>query len=360
MQTYLCPDRIAKALLICASLCLVISASTIAAENPTPIVSEEAYAHAQRMVKVDRARRMNLYCVGRGSPTVVFDAGLADATLVWGLVQPVVAVKTRTCSYDRAGIGFSDPSGRAGDSANIVADLHRLLRAAAIKPPYVLVGHSIGGMNVRLFADLYPEEVAGMVLVDPSHEDQSTRFWRLVGPDAPDSQTKWDQYLRDQRACVTAARSGFAVGTEPAEDAVLYKKCVAERDSNFSAPLNAAMLKIHLTPTFQQAMLSEQQNVFYASADQVRRARRSYGDMPIVVLTKSPSPRSGNETQELRDARTHLWETLHNELAALSTRGVNRVVPDSTHYIQLSQPQAVDAAVAEVLQAAKATSQTKR
>jgi pimeloyl-ACP methyl ester carboxylesterase len=343
-----------KRVLRCASaLALLVSAPTFAGEKAVEIVNDMAYAHAQRLVKIEQGRRLNLYCLGEGSPTVVFDAGLAGSTMSWALIQPAIAAKTRACSYDRAGIGFSDPARRAGSSANIVDDLHRLLAVAAVKPPYILVGHSSGGMNVRLYADVYPTEVVGMVLVDPSHEDQSTRFWKLVGPNAPDTQAKWDEFLKDGQACVKAAASGFVESAQVNKDAALYNKCVPAPVAIFSARINAAMLKIYLTPTFQQAMLSEQENVFYASADQVRKARRSYGDIPLVVLTASPRPRGPDETQEQRDARNNLWRTLHDEIAALSTRGVNRVVPDSRHFIQDSQPQVVNAAILEVLDAAK-------
>lgn len=342
-------DAIVRALLACAVFAAV---PALSAEHVGNVVNDDAYGHPQHRVKVDHDRHLNLYCLGTGSPTVVFDAGLADATMVWGLVQPAIAAETRSCTYDRAGIGFSDPANRAGTSANIADDLHRLLTIAGIKPPYVLVGHSSGGMNVRLYADQFPTEVVGMVLVDPSHEDQSTRFWKLAGPDA---KAKWDQHLIDRRACVAAARSGFNEGAQLEKDAALYADCVTAPDSSFSAPLNAAILKTHLTPAFQQALLSEQENVFYASADQVRDARRSYGDMPLVVLTRSAAPRGPDETQELRDTRNLLWQTLHDELAALSTRGINRIVPDSRHYIQLSQPQAVNAAILEVLAAANAS-----
>jgi len=87
-------------------------------------------------VTVEAGRQLNLYCTGRGAPTVVFDSGLGDGTKAWGLVQSVIAAHTRACSYDRAGLGFSDPSARPGTNANSVDGLHRLLHAAGIKPPY--------------------------------------------------------------------------------------------------------------------------------------------------------------------------------------------------------------------------------
>lgn len=127
------------------------------------------YVHAHRLVDVG-GRRMNIICSGNGSPTVILDAGLgADAT-AWRLVQPVIARHTRVCSYDRAGMGFSDPTTSPRDAAAVVSDLHALLRGAGIPPPYVLVGWSSAGLYTRLYADRYPNDVVGLVQVDPTSE----------------------------------------------------------------------------------------------------------------------------------------------------------------------------------------------
>jgi pimeloyl-ACP methyl ester carboxylesterase len=156
--------------LLC-SLNTSTAAIPLATDKITAAIDDPAYTHAQRSVEIEPGRSLNLYCTGKGSPTVVFDSGGGGETVDWATVQPVIAGHTQACSYDRAGLGFSDPAKRTSDSANIVDDLHRLLTAAAIKPPYVLVGASYGGLNVRLYADTYPTDVAGMVLVDSTSED---------------------------------------------------------------------------------------------------------------------------------------------------------------------------------------------
>ena len=109
---------------------------------------------------------MNIYCKGTGSPAVILEAGLGGDTTSWATVQPLIAKKTKTCAYDRAGLGFSDGSNRPNTVRNSTEDLHALLKAANVPPPYVLVGHSAAGMNIRVFADRYPNEVVGMVAVD--------------------------------------------------------------------------------------------------------------------------------------------------------------------------------------------------
>jgi pimeloyl-ACP methyl ester carboxylesterase len=118
------------------------------------------------MVDIGTAR-LHLHESGSGSPTVILEAGIAASSLSWDLVQPDVAQLTRVCSYDRAGLGWSDLNPNPPNLQQIVADLHATLTAAAIPGPYILVGHSFGGLVVRAFAAAYPEESAGLVLVDP-------------------------------------------------------------------------------------------------------------------------------------------------------------------------------------------------
>jgi pimeloyl-ACP methyl ester carboxylesterase len=120
----------------------------------------------------------NLYfdCVGAGSPTVVLEAGAGGSTRSWHYVQPELAKTTRTCSYDRAGLGGSGEIPGVHDAADEIRDLERLLDRADLGPPYVLVGHSYGGLVVRMFAAAHRDDVAGVVLVDAAHPDQSSRF----------------------------------------------------------------------------------------------------------------------------------------------------------------------------------------
>src|SRR5205085_1933646 len=133
------------------------------------------YPPLGRFVAV-HGRKMHLICMGQGQPAVVLDSGLSGSALDWSRVQPVVASFTQVCAYDRAGCGWSDPGPRPRTSQQIVDDLHALLQAAGIEPPYVLVGHSCGGLNVRVYAHRYPDEVAGLVLVDAAHEGQRERL----------------------------------------------------------------------------------------------------------------------------------------------------------------------------------------
>ena len=314
----------------------ILTTQCVGQEVTKPLVTDPVYTRPQTLVDMDHGRRMNIYCLGEGSPTVILDSGMGDSTVSWALVQPMIASKTRVCAYDRAGLGFSDGSMRASTASHSADDLHALLKAAHIAPPYVLVGHSAAGMYVRVFADHYRDEVVGIVSVEGSHEDQSVRGWAIGAPGQKD---KWDEFLRAQSACVDGARHGLVRGTPE------YKKCVGDPDSRFSQSINDAQAVYKATARWQAAVASERQAIFYQSADETRATRRSFGDMPIIVLTHSPYPKSKDESQEERDRRTLLWESLHLDVASMSTRGINEIVPNSTHYIQLEHPQIVVDAV---------------
>jgi pimeloyl-ACP methyl ester carboxylesterase len=129
------------------------------------------------MVDIGSGKQLYLNCSGKpGSPTVILEAGSEATSHSWAQVQPQVARFARVCSYDRAGLGRSSSSGHEESVAENVADLHSLLQHAGISPPYLLVGHSSGGLRVQKYQAQFPTEVAGMVLVDSAHEEQIWRF----------------------------------------------------------------------------------------------------------------------------------------------------------------------------------------
>lgn len=323
---------------ITAVLALAFCCACLAESAAKPaVISDAVYTGPVKLIDIGSGQRLNLYCLGSGSPAVIFDAGLGDSTISWALVQRAVSKKTMACAFDRAGLGFSDAARRPSTPRNQSQDLHALLRAAHISPPYVLVGHSMAGMNVRVYADRYPDQVAGMVLVEGSHEDQSVLGWAIGGAG---QQQRYDEYLKDAHACVEEAKKGLVDGSSA------FKKCVGDtNDPRLSAAINAAQRKYAVTMRWQAAVASERENVFYESAKETRATRKSFGDIPLIVLTHSPYPKGKDETQEERNQRTLLWEGLHTQVAAMSTRGVNIIVPNSSHYIQYDHPQIVVDAV---------------
>lgn len=160
------------------------------------------YAGSGRWVQIDDERRLYLLEKGEGCPTVLFEAGIAATNLNWSHVQEAVASFTSTASYDRSGLGWSSPARTARTPGNIAPELHSLLQRGGIKPPYILVGHSFGGLVMRRFAICYPEEVAGVVLVDPMRCEE----WP---PLDPSKQSQLDLGRKLMRFAIPAARCGF-------------------------------------------------------------------------------------------------------------------------------------------------------
>jgi pimeloyl-ACP methyl ester carboxylesterase len=312
-------------------------AAPIAPATPNP--AWKVYARPHRLVDVG-GRRLNLYCLGQGSPVVILDGGLGDDMTGWRAVHAPLARTTRVCAYDRAGLGFSDPGPLPRTASALVADLDALLRAAHLRPPYVLVGGSLAGLHIRLFADRHRDEVAGMVLVDPSFEHQVARYEAAT----PAYTAAAEQQVRTIRGCIGQLRAGL-----PAPGSQAYRDCIGEPDPDLPAEVVGALAARTTSATYEM-VLSELEAFSGASSDQVDASRRSYGDMPLIVLTAG-----GVGTLDADGAtRTRIWTGMHDRIAALSSRGVNRTVPGATHRIQLSRPEAVIAAVNEVVAAARA------
>src|SRR5262245_21601399 len=156
---------------------IAVSGQQAASSGSPGSPSDILYAHPGQLVFVN-GFRLNLYCMGSGSPTVVFDSGWEDWAPSWSKVQPEVAKWTRACSYDRAGAGFSDAGPMPRTSVRIADELHTALHNGRIRGPYILVGHAFGGNIVRTFADRYMREVAGLVLVDADTSDLEPKAMR--------------------------------------------------------------------------------------------------------------------------------------------------------------------------------------
>jgi len=150
---------------------LILALGTLIAGAIAKSILARKYPAPGQLVDVG-GYKMHINCTGQGSPTVVLAAGTADFSTTWVYVQPEVAKLTRVCAYDRAGLGWSEASPLPRTAGTTVAELHALLVNAKIPSPYVLVGHSLGGLHMRLYAHNYPDEVVGLILVDSLHEDQ--------------------------------------------------------------------------------------------------------------------------------------------------------------------------------------------
>jgi pimeloyl-ACP methyl ester carboxylesterase len=227
--------------------------------HAAPPASQDAFAGAQVRIDVG-GRKLNLYCMGKGSPTVLFEADAGRAGWDWSTVMPLVAARTRACVYDRAGMGASDPIIRAASVGNASRDLGFLIRNARMEGPYVLVGAGYGAMVAQQFAWRSRGAVAGLVLVDAMQED-------ALPADRADQ-------LQAALACLAAAEQG-KTGAGCAYAPVAYN---AELGPKLAGAQTAQALK----PAYWRARASELDNLD-VSAGQVRAARKAF-EIPVVPV----------------------------------------------------------------------------
>jgi pimeloyl-ACP methyl ester carboxylesterase len=261
--------------------------------SPTPHTARVIGPVPGSLVAIGGGRSLFVHCVGSGTPTVVLEAGFGANAADWREVQPQLGRHARTCAYDRAGIGSSVAPPGVRDARDDVGDLQRLLHRAHVQQPYVLVGHSYGGLLARLFAKAHPTQVAGMVLVDAMGRDQTRRVLAI-----------WpkDQARAVRRMIATPVRDG----------------------------------------------------VDLAAGEALARRVQSLGDLPLAVVTAGRHDAEwGHVPRRLARALDRQWTTMQDELAALSTDSVHVVALRSDHPVQHGQPGVVISAVLAVLAAAR-------
>src|SRR5262245_61991418 len=290
--------------------------------------------------------RLHLHCTGSGSPAVILDAALGASSISWSLVQPEVARLTRTCSYDRAGFGWSDAGPMPRTAGRVADELHVLLKRAGLTPPFVLVGHSFGGLVMRILAARHRHDVAGLVLVDPAHPED----W--VSP-APEEQIKIDRGSKLCRSGSMAARFGAArivsglvtlgfLGVARGLAKVVSRGGLSREDEGVLAPVwklppeaRRPLRRFWTQEKFFDALGSQIATIATSAAETLAASAEGYGDLPLITIS-STDP--GEYRLRQQDA-----------LAGLSTRGEHRVASQSGHWIPLDQPQAVIDAIRSVL-----------
>jgi pimeloyl-ACP methyl ester carboxylesterase len=291
--------------------------------------------------------KLNLDCYGQGYPSVILDSGMGVPALSWIKVQPEVAKFARVCSYDRAGYGWSEPGPEPRTSLQIATELKALLDAAGEKGPYVLVGHSFGGYNVRVFTRQYPNDVVGIVLVDASHEDEEERINGLLPASVKEREKedaerseKLDRILAPLRVHLGIERLEIATGW----DAPGYR----------SKDLQEELLYLEQQAKYMRAVESEGRAEGQSAAQ--ARAAGDIGDRPLIVLTAGrPYEPDPLLTKAEMDQQSQMWiNVLQAEEAHLSTRGKQTVVPDSGHVIPSERPDVVISAIREVWSSTRA------
>lgn len=305
-------------------------------------------------VEVAPGRSLQAVCAGAGDRTVIFDAGGSDWSSIWAPIMPSVAKYARACAYDRAGLGASDPAPGPRSPIAVVEDLHSLIQTISPRKPVVLVGHSLGGFNMKLYAALYPKDVAGLVLLDPSEE----RAWdrtriALVGKYGSALAARaelvdhrfLEQLIDKFRNCV--AEAGVK-GLE--EGSAIYKRCTDPPRPQIGIALAKERGRVMAGAGYQAAQASELAGSVYGStADDAGYARLFrpglLGRRPMVVLTHVEPPSD--------DPIDRLWadqgRALARETARLSRAGEHHLVDRSGHYLQLDRPDAVIDAIERVV-----------
>jgi len=272
--------------------------------------------------------RLHVHCVGDGSPTVVIDTGLGESALEWLPVQQRLRHYTRTCLYDRAGYGWSDFGELPRSSSRIVNELYLLLGRAEIPGPYVLVGHSYGGMNMQLFARRYPYLVSGLVLVDSSSPEQIHRV-----------QVPFLQYMDE-------IRPSYEGGVWTTD---FVAKPMIRTDLVDGPELLAAMM---MSRTYTMRTVANEYLNFKASARQVMRNTGRLPDVPVVVLSRGI--RQQSQEVEWGGATEDAWMSLQSALARAVPRAAHIVAERSGHAIHAEQPELVIDAATMVVDFARA------
>ena len=284
-------------------------------------IARRTYPPPSQLVEVGE-HRLHIRCVGQGTPTVILEAANGGMSAHWVRVQQEVAKATRACAYDRAGLGWSEPGPQPRDARQITGEVHTLLSGDAnIEGPYVLVGHSYGGMYARMYAARYPEEVAGVVLVDSSHPEQFTR--------SPQGREMYERAKRLTAIAALLSRFGLIrlFDIFPAPPGL-----PAQQRAQVEAYLSSTR---HLVATTQEFSATPQ------TSAQVRTAQ-SPGDKPLAVVS------AGEQSAG--------WLELQEELAALSSNSSQRIVDGATHQSLLSEKrhaQVTSVAILEVVEAVR-------
>jgi pimeloyl-ACP methyl ester carboxylesterase len=269
---------------------------------------EAALFHAPGTLVDMGGYRLHLYCTGSGGPTVVLEHGHRATYLDWSFVQPQIAKFARVCSYDRGGYGWSEPSPNRRVPSVMADELHSLLRAAGEKPPYILAGHSYGAMNTVMFAHKFPDEVAGLVLIDGSTPDSLPRTSLRT--------RLWMQIMQFTMRFGLPRWRGWCGGGP--EEIAAERQALTCRSQNFETIL------------LEDASFPEARNEI--------RSIPSLGNIPLVVITRDPEKGLNSALETKHNQQQH-------DLAKLSSNSRVVVAEGSAHDVPFARPEVIIDAV---------------
>jgi len=286
---------------------------------------DDVYMRPGQLVEADGAH-VNLYCAGSGSPTLLLDAGHQDWAPAWAVLQPQLAVRFRVCSFDRPGYGFSPPGPMPRTSERIATELHDALRSIGITGPYALVGHAFGATNMRTFAFLYPEEVQGLVLIDPDAIDVAT----------PQQIARAHSFYIRQAIEIQGCGEALAAHLrQPAELGCDKRFFRGFPEPGWSAALNAALAEaVHTRPGLSDAANAELTEI---PEDELwlREHSKSLGAKPLRIIT------AAQRKPEAISAQAAILSVSSNARQILAAHS-------RAAYVQFDEPQLVLDAVAEI------------
>jgi pimeloyl-ACP methyl ester carboxylesterase len=304
---------------------LVLALTGVVYQTIGTDIDLRTYPAPGQMVDVG-GHRLHIQCRGEGTPTVLLDAAGQASSAHWQWVQPETAKITRVCAYDRAGMGWSEVGPEPRDGNQIAAELHTLLQNAGIAGPYVLVGHSLGGLYVRAYQANYPDEVVGMVLVDATHPD----LWQRLPPELAKlpSASEADLWPWMARLGITRLINAFPVPTE-----------LPEAQHGQVAAANAST-------KFMVGFAGEIKAM--ADTTAALRADKELGVLPLYVLTSASV--YAQQPPEIATVADQTWQLLQEELATLSRDTIHQVVAGSTHESLVFEQMDAQATIAAIEQ----------
>ena len=290
----------------------------------------------------DDGLSIHMDCRGKGSPTILMEAGLTSGSSSWSLVHDAIATTTRVCAYDRPGMDWSEPIGRVADAKEVSDRFHRLVDQSDIEGPKILLGMSAGGVYVREYYRNHPEEIVGMILVDSSHEQQQNRLPEFVGSEI------FDTMLNACRLLQPIGIIRFFGLLDQFLDSY-------NLDDNTREKLLANMNQSHTC----SSMYWESQS--FANEIKDTNGPALLDDLPLLVLSQGDEPAANPDLDvslEFAIAQRKVWNELQLELTNLSTRGRRYIAENSGHVIQLNQPELMIEKVTEFVLELKSSHET--
>ena len=309
------------------------------------VLDRQQYPPPGQMVDIG-GQQLHLYCIGTGSPTVILEAAAPGWSLYWSTVQPQLARTTRVCAYDRAGLGWSDRGPLPRTGQRMAKELHCLLERAGIAGPYVLVGHSLGGLVARLYQHDYPQEVVGMVLVDAGHELEMR-------------QAEFRSFANAGKSMLPVFRAMTMLGiTRLIASYDQLPPILTLQEEKVPAEIRPMLRTVWLRTGYVSTLADESDGLI-ETLEQVRHSGR-LGDLPLVIITATGPVWWPDMPGQVNPAKfKKMWMDLQQDLTTLSTKSRQVFAEHSSHFIQFDEPSLVAESVRQMIDLTRRTATFK-